>query len=32
MRRSFRVKGQLTDSVLMSILRDEWQSPEDPAA
>lgn len=32
MRRSFRAKGQLTDSVLMSILRDEWPSPEDPAA
>lgn len=26
MRRSFRVKGQLTDSLLMSILRDEWEA------
>ncbi len=26
MRRSFRVKGRLTDSLLMSILRDEWES------
>jgi RimJ/RimL family protein N-acetyltransferase len=25
MRRSFRVKGELTDSLLMSILRDEWK-------
>ena len=26
MRRSFRMRGQLTDSVLMSILRDEWEA------
>ena len=26
MRRSFRVRGQLTDSLLMSILRDEWEA------
>jgi len=26
MRRSFRVNGTLTDSVLMSILRDEWEA------
>jgi RimJ/RimL family protein N-acetyltransferase len=25
MRRSFRVKGVLTDTILMSILRDEWE-------
>ena len=27
MRRAFRVRGQLTDSLLMSILRDEWEAP-----
>jgi RimJ/RimL family protein N-acetyltransferase len=26
MRRSFRVKGELTDSLLMAILRDEWEA------
>jgi len=26
MRRSFRVKGRLTDSLLMSILRSEWEA------
>lgn len=26
MRRSFRVAGRLTDSLLMSILRDEWEA------
>lgn len=31
MRRSFRVDGELTDSVLMSILRDEWRRGEKPS-
>ncbi len=26
MRRTFRVRGQLTDALLMSILRDEWEA------
>ena len=26
MRRAFRVRGRLTDSLLMSILRDEWEA------
>jgi RimJ/RimL family protein N-acetyltransferase len=32
MRRSFRVNGQLTDSVLMSILREEWQTAGEASA
>ena len=31
MRRSFRVRGRLIDSLLMSILRDEWEALEGDA-